>query len=76
MTLYLPVKEHLSSDELGKYVSYGIYAVQTACLTLTKSAFIPDVSQNLRFVLRLCFAYTRHRLAPCHLKDAVINDIS
>lgn len=76
MILYFPVREFFSTDELGKYSSYGISAVKFSRFRPTKIELVSDVSCNFLFVLSLSANFTARKLAPCHLKDAVIDAIS
>lgn len=63
---YQCIKQYLSSEELGDYISYGI------ALEMTKLC-ISDVSCDKNEVLKIVRLLNRHRVSPLHMK-AVIED--
>ena len=68
--LYLPIRERLSSDEFGEYVTYGIKALRNT----RKIIFISDISPSFSFAVSICLKFTLMQLSPIHLLD-VLNDI-
>ena len=70
---YLPVKQQLSSQEAGHYVSFGLRALRAGPSGWVEAALIPDVSCDERFVTRLARQCTDCQLDPIHLLDVVLN---
>ena len=72
MFQYLPFAEHLHSDELGEYDTYGIKAVDAAGKVLES---VSDVSLDGEFVTELCRKCTENQLHPIHLMDVIEDHI-
>lgn len=74
MFQFRPVKQFLSSPEIGDYNSYGICAF---ALTYggceDEICFLSDISCNLDFVLLLADRCTQFQLNPMHLFDIVLD---
>jgi hypothetical protein len=69
MYKYLTVKEKLYHVDLGSYTSYGI-----ECINRESGAVVvkvSDVSLDKSFVKSLASRFTRLKLSPIHLQDAV-----
>ena len=64
---YVPVKETITSDELGTYVTYGI-SVRTVSEEI---AFVRDVSTELDEIQHLANVCTEQQLDPDHLDDVI-----
>ncbi|BDF68025.1 DUF6514 family protein [Pseudoflavonifractor phocaeensis] len=73
---YRPVKQFLSSPELGPYVSYGIHAFLYTDSGCREFALLFDISCDGALVTDLAEEFTRHQLHPVHLMDAVMDAIS
>ena len=71
MNRYLPFREELYSDDIGKYVSYGIRVLNSQGHIIES---VSDVSVDKDFVTELCYLWTRHQLSPIHIRD-VLDDI-
>ena len=72
--IYKVIRERLYHKDIGKYVSYGIVAIDQA--TGKEILRVSDVSTSRRFVLDLARLYTEEELAPTHLFDAVYDKLS
>lgn len=69
MYKYLTVKEFLYHEDIGAYASYGIVCIEKKTgAELTK---ISDVSCDKSFVKSLSRKFTRLRLEPSNLFNAV-----
>ena len=64
---YVPVRETLSSDELGTYDTYGI-SVRT---TEEEISFVRDVSTEFEEIQYLTNVCTEKQLDPEHLSDVL-----
>lgn len=73
MFQFRPVKQFLSSPELGDYCSYGIHAFAMTASGCTEAGFICDVSCDLGFVSLLADKCTKLQLDPLHLLDTVLD---
>ena len=64
---YVPVRETLTSDELGTYISYGlsVRAVEE------EIAFVSDVTTEYEEIERLADLCTEKALDPLHLEDVL-----
>ena len=71
MNRYLPFREELYSDDIGKYVSYGIRVLNSQGHIIES---VSDVSVDKDFVTELCYLWTRHQLSPIHMRD-VLEDV-
>ena len=71
MFLYLPVKQQLYQEDLGKYISYGIAAWKLPTLRPAPCIFISDVTPDRRAAVHLCRQCTVGQLDPRQLKDVV-----
>ena len=69
---YEAVRESLTSDELGVYVSYGI----SVSLNGQTVAFVSDVSPDGADVERLVERCNREQLDPIHLNDVIEDHLS
>ena len=66
-SIYIPVKESLYSQELGRYFSFGIEVQEQGPQRLKVS----DISTNESFVAELARRCTSGQLDPIHLYDVV-----
>lgn len=73
MFRFRPVKQFLSSPELGDYCSYGIHAFTTTPTGHVDAGLVSDVSCDLDFVSLLADSCTRLQLDPVHLLDVVLD---
>ena len=64
---YIPIREELWSDEIGKYISYGICALDR----YTKVDFVSDVSTDYDLICAFTEICTLEALDPIHLRDAI-----
>ena len=64
---YFPIAQTLFSEELGEYVSYGIFATRDE----QTIALVSDVSTELEAVKELAARCTEHQLSPEHLSDVI-----
>ena len=64
---YLVIKQHITSEELGTYVTYGI-RVERDQETL---ALIHDLSTKFEDIQRLADLCTKHQLSFEHLSDVI-----
>ncbi len=69
MTVYLVVKESLFHPYVGRYISYGIKAVDMTENIQIDVVFISDVSMYLEIVLDIAQRCTLFQLDPIHLMD-------
>ena len=74
MLLYIPVKQRLSSPDLGYYISYGIRVRLVRKAYCKDLAFVSDVSTDPRFISHLSRLFTKEQLDPIHLPD-VLEDL-
>lgn len=66
MIYYKVVKQKLFTEELGKYVSYGIRIhTEGSCFVLQ------DVSTNKRELRRMVALCNKHRVDPRHLTEII-----
>lgn len=75
MFRFRPVKQFLSSSELGDYCSYGIHAFATTPAGCSEAGFISDVSCDFQFVSLLADRCTRLQLDPMQLIDVVLDSL-
>ena len=68
MIQYLPIREAHYSDDLGRYISFGIKAVDSRNNVIL---FISDVSVNESLVNSICIDCTKGELNPIHLLDVI-----
>ena len=68
MPRYFPIKEHLFSEEVGSYISYGIMVRDERNRPIMS---VSDVSPNEQFVAGLCDRCNQYRLDPVHLSDVI-----
>ena len=68
---YIPLKEELSSVELGNYQTFAICAYARIGNEWCEVARVSDVSADLSFVTALCDRCNRGQLSPLHLRDVV-----
>lgn len=73
MFRYRPVKQFLSSSDLGDYCSYGIHAFTATPTGFDNAGLIFDISCDQDFVSLLADTYTRLQLDPIHLLDAILD---
>lgn len=73
MFQFRPVKQFLSSPELGDYCSYGIHAFATTPSGCADAGLVSDVSCDLDFVSLLAGKCTSLQLDPVHLLDVVLD---
>lgn len=73
---FLAVEEHLSSPELGEYISYAIRAWTPTPDGCAEAAYISDVSCDAAFAAALAERCTRLQLDPVHLLDVILDAIS
>lgn len=73
MFRYRPVKQFLSSLELGEYCSYGIHAFVTTPSGCSDAGLIFDISCDFDFVALLADKCTQLQLDPVHLLDIVFD---
>lgn len=73
MFLFRPVKQSLSSPELGDYRAYGIRAFTATPTGYTDAGLVSDVSCDLNFVSLLADKCTRLQLHPMQLLDVVLD---
>ena len=69
MYKYKIIKENLFHRDIGSYVSYGIVCIEKK--TRKQVSKISDVSSNKAFVKSIAKRFTRSRLDPSNLLDAV-----
>ena len=65
--IYLPLTQHLYTEELGDYVSYGISVTKNG----EKIYEVGDVTTDLDALSALCERCTLLRLDPIHLDDVI-----
>ena len=76
LTVYLVVKESLFHPYVGRYISYGIKAVDMTENIQIDVVFISDVSMYLEIVLDIAQRCTLFQLGPIHLMDIIEDSIS
>lgn len=76
MFLFRPIKQFLSSPELGDYCAYGIHAFTTTPSGYADAGLVSDVSCDLDFVSFLADRCTRLQLDPVHLLDVVLDSLT
>lgn len=64
---YIPIRETLSSDELGTYITYSL-SVRTLEEEIT---FVSDVTTDFEEIERLADLCTLKELDPIHLKEII-----
>lgn len=64
---YHAVKELRYSPELGRYLTYGIRALEGG----RPVAHIHDIAADGHFVQRLAEDFCFHHLSPLHLQDVI-----
>ena len=72
MYQYLPTENHLFTEELGHYTSFGIDVTDKDGETILS---VPDVSPNQCTVTHLCFLCTKLKLDPIHLFDVLEDNL-
>ena len=75
MFRFRPVKQFLSSPELGDYCSYGIHAFVSTPSGYSDAGLVSDISCDLQFVSRLADRCTRPQLDPMQLMDVVLDSL-
>ena len=70
MFRFRPVKQFLSSPELGDYCSYGIQAFVSTPAGYSDAGLVSDISCDLQFV-----SLTRLQLDPMQLMDVVLDSL-
>lgn len=75
LTVYLVVKESLFLPYAGRYVSYGIKAVDVTENTQIDIVFVSDISMYLEIVLDIAQRCTLFQLDPIHLMDVIEDSI-
>ena len=76
MTVYLVVKESLFHPYVGRYISYGIKAVDITENMQLDGVFISDDPKYLKIVLDIAQRCTLFQLDPIHLMDIIEDSIS
>ena len=71
ITQYIMMPKIRYAPETGTYVSYDIAAYD--CFQRDIAAIIWDVTSDRSLALRMVGKFNRYQLAPCHLKDAVLD---
>ena len=75
MFRFRPVKQFLSSLELGDYCSYGIHAFVSTPAGYSDAGLVSDISCDLQFVSLLADRCTRLQLDPMQLMDVVLDSL-
>lgn len=75
MFRFRPVKQFLSSPELGDYCSYGIHAFVSTPAGYSGAGLVSDISCDLQFVSLLADRCTRLQLDPMQLMDVVLDSL-
>lgn len=75
MFRFRPVKQFLSSPELGDYCSYGIHAFVSTPSGYSDAGLVSDISCDLQFVSLLADRCTRLQLDPMQLMDVVLDSL-
>lgn len=70
MFLYLPIENRKNSPYLGEYRTFGLRVLRGD----EELMFLPDISTDFVFTLRLASLFTRKQLDPLHLLD-VLEDL-
>lgn len=68
MYLYVPLEEHLHSNEIGDYLSFGLILKDENGRELVK---ISDISTDEAFITEMCQLFNIHQLSPIHLLDVI-----
>ncbi len=68
MFRYLPIAEHLHSDDIGDYIAFGISVLNSHHHEVER---ISDVSLHLKQIATLCEKCNTLALLPTHLRDVV-----
>ncbi len=68
MYLYVPLEEHLHSNEIGDYISFGLILKDENGKELNR---ISDISNDCFFVAELCRIFNMYQLSPIHLLDVI-----
>ncbi len=64
----MPLEEHLHSNEIGDYTSFGLILKDDNGRELAK---ISDISNDEVFITEMCQLFTIHQLSPIHLLDVI-----
>lgn len=64
---YQCIRQFLSNDEIGDYVSYAIVLEHTKLC-------IGDISCDKEFVLHIVYLLNHYRVSPLHVRD-IIDDV-
>ncbi len=68
MYLYVPLEEHLHSNEIEDYISFGLILKDENGKELNR---ISDISNDSSFVTELCRIFNMYQLSPIHLLDVI-----
>ncbi len=71
LTQYIMMPKIRYAREIGTYVSYDIAAYD--CFARDIVEIVPDVTPDRDLALRMVEQFNRYQLAPCHLRDAVLD---
>lgn len=71
---YIIIPRWRYAPELGTYVSYDIAAFDSQWLAIV--SVLQDVTTDRDLALRMTERFNRAQLAPCHLKEAVLDMLS
>jgi len=71
LTQYIMMPKIRYARETGTYVSYDIAAYD--CFASDIVEVVPDVTPDRDLALRMVEQFNRYQLAPCHLRDAVLD---
>lgn len=71
LTQYIMTPKIRYAPGIGTYVSYDIAAYD--CFERDIVAIVWDATSDRNLALRMVGKFNRYQLAPCHLKDAILD---
>lgn len=71
LTQYIMMPKIRYAPGIGTYISYDIAAYD--CFERNIVAIAWDVTSDRNLALRMVGRFNRYQLAPCHLKEAVLD---